>query len=124
MTQTVLALVYGALVLAPVAMHLGLAAGAPWGAYTLGGRHPGRLPPRLRAFAPVQAALLLAMAASVLDRAGVLALGLPGVAFWGALALTLLTFVANTITSSKRERRLWSPITGAMSLAALGVALT
>jgi hypothetical protein len=39
-----------------------LALGAPLGAHVLGGRHPGTLPDRLRAFSAIAAAILVGSA--------------------------------------------------------------
>ncbi|MCB1348731.1 MAG: hypothetical protein KDK11_08865, partial [Maritimibacter sp.] len=100
MIDQTFAYAYTGLAALPVAMQLALAAGAPLGRYTVGGRYPGRLPPAWRALALVQAALLAAMALTVLDRAGLLGLGLPGWAVWPVLALTLLTTLANLVTPS------------------------
>jgi hypothetical protein len=104
-------------------MHIAVAAGAPLGRFTVGGRFPGRLPGPWRALALVQASLLVAMARAMLDRGGVLRLGLPDVVFWAVLALTVLTTIANIATSSRPERLLWGPVTLAMSAAAFGLAL-
>jgi len=123
MTPTTLAISYAALAGFPTAMQIALAAGAPLGRFTIGGRFPGRLPGPWRALALVQASLLLAMACAMLDRGGVLRLGLPDAAFWTALALTVLTTIANVATPSRPERLLWGPVTLAMTAAAIGIAL-
>lgn len=123
MTPTTLAISYAALAGLPTAMQIALAAGAPLGRFTVGGRFPGRLPGPWRALALVQASLLVAMACAMLDRSGVLRLGMPDVAFWLALALTVLTTIANIATPSRPERLLWGPVTLAMSAAAFGLAL-
>ena len=122
MSAQTLAIIYAALAALPMAMHIALSLGAPLGRFTVGGRFPGRLPGAWRGLALVQAALLLAMGCAVLDRGGVLSIGLPDAAFWLALALTLLTALANGITPSRPERMLWGPVTFAMSVAAIGVA--
>lgn len=124
MTHTILAISYAALAGLPIAMQIALAAGAPLGRFTIGGRFPGRLPRPWRALALVQASLLLAMACTMLDRGGVLHLGLPNGAFWTALALSVLTMIANIVTPSRPERLLWGPVTLAMSAAAIGLALS
>lgn len=123
MTPTTLAISYATLAGFPTAMQIALAAGAPLGRFTIGGRFPGRLPGPWRALALVQASLLLAMACAMLDRGGVLRLGLPDAAFWTALALTVLTTIANVATPSRPERLLWGPVTLAMTAAAIGIAL-
>ena len=123
MTPTTLAISYAALAGLPIAMQIALAFGAPMGRFTVGGRFPGRLPGPWRALALVQASLLVAMACAMLDRGGVLRLGLPDVAFWVALALTVLTTIANIATPSRPERLLWGPVTLAMTAAAFGLAM-
>lgn len=117
------AILYALLTAAPFGMQLGLAAGAPWGHLTLGGVNPGRLPPKLRKTAIIQAALLAAMAVTMLGRAGVLDLPLSPWAGWLALALTAMTMVANLITPSRPERLLWGPVTVGMFLSGLVVVL-
>lgn len=123
MTQATLAIVYAALASLPLAMHIALAFGAPLGRFTVGGRFAGRLPGVWRWLAVLQACLLLAMTSAVLDRGGVVNLGLPGATFWGALGLTILTTIANLATPSRPERLLWGPVTLGMTAATLGVAL-
>ena len=122
MTPQTLATIYAGLAALPFAMHLALAAGAPFGRFTAGGRFAAHLPPLWRGLAVVQAGLLAAMACAVLDRGGVIRLGLPPVAFWLALAMTFVTLLANAISPSRPERLLWTPIILAMSAAAVGVA--
>ncbi|EYD72794.1 hypothetical protein [Limimaricola hongkongensis] len=122
MTQ-ILAFAYAGLTALPILMHLGVAAGAPLGRLTVGGRFPGRLPPAWRALALVQAALLATMAGAVLARAGIGASPL-ALLFWPALALTLLSLAANAASPSRPERLLWTPVLFLMAAAALGVGLS
>ncbi|WP_298434816.1 hypothetical protein [uncultured Jannaschia sp.] len=122
MTQ-ILALAYAALAAMPLAMHIALAAGAPLGRYTVGGRFTGRLPPLWRGLALVQAALLAGMAGAVLARADLAPASLAP-AFWPATALTLLTCAANAASPSRPERLLWAPVTALLAAAALGVGLS
>lgn len=123
MTSQTLAAFYAAFAMLPVAMHLALAAGAPLGRFTVGGRFPGRLPPLWRLLALVQAVLLVGMAIAILDRGAVLDFDLPTPAFWLALALTVLSTIANGVSPSRPERLLWTPVLLAMSAAAIGVAV-
>jgi hypothetical protein len=111
---------YAGLAALPILVQLALSLGAPWGVLTLGGRWPGTLPPALRVVTVLQAALLGAMAAAMLTRAGLIDLPLPGWSYPAALALTVLTLVSNTITPSRPERRLWMPVTGLMLLCGIG----
>jgi hypothetical protein len=119
MTQS-LAFAYTGLAALPVLMHLAIAAGAPFGRFTVGGRFPGRLPPAWRALALVQAALLGLMAAAVLARA-VLGAAMLAPLFWPAFGLTLLSLAANAASPSRPERLLWTPVLALMAAAALGV---
>jgi hypothetical protein len=119
MTQS-LAFAYTGLAALPVLMHLAVAAGAPFGRFTVGGRFPGRLPPAWRALALVQAALLGLMAAAVLARA-VLGAAMLAPLFWPAFGLTLLSLAANAASPSRPERLLWTPVLALMAAAALGV---
>ncbi|WP_425049501.1 hypothetical protein [Psychromarinibacter sp. S121] len=121
MIQT-FAFAYAGLAALPVLMHLAVAAGAPLGRLTVGGRFPGRLPPAWRALALIQAALLGLMAAAVLARAGIAPAPLAPL-FWPALALTLLSLAANAASPSRPERLLWTPVLALMAAAALGVGL-
>ena len=121
--ETVAALVFAALAAPPFAAQVGLALGAPWGAVTLAGRWPGKLPPRMRIAALAQAAVLLSLAAIALDHGGVIALGLPVGAIWIVVAVSGISAVLNTITPSRIERLLWSPVTILMACAALFLAI-
>src|SRR5207245_10555912 len=87
-----------------------LALSAPLGAHVLGGRHPGALPNRLRAFSAVGAAILVGVCALViLARAG--AIGWPAGAT-GLLALASraigvfleLNTLGNLASKSRLER--------------------
>lgn len=122
MTPGTFALIYAALAALPAAMHVALACGAPLGRFTVGGRFPGRLPPLWRALAVVQAVLLAGMALTVLERGGAFASGMPQALFWPVVGLTMLTFMANAVSPSRPERRLWAPVTLGMVASALAVA--
>ena len=76
-----------------VAFQLGLALGAPWGAYAMAGRYPGAFPLRLRVAAAVQAALLALLAIVVLSDAGVALEGIAQAAPW--LIANVIAFLAS-----------------------------
>jgi hypothetical protein len=65
-TVTLAARGYLVATLVVVAYQLALALGAPWGAYAMGGRVPGRFPPALRVLTLVQAVVLGLLALVVL----------------------------------------------------------
>lgn len=69
------AVLYATVSAGVVSFQVALAAGAPWGAYAMGGAFQGQFPPTLRIAALVQAALIAGMAAVVLSRAGLILAG-------------------------------------------------
>lgn len=105
---------YAALCLLLVGFQLALVAGAPWGHLTQGGLHRGALPVQARMLAALSAVLLAAMALAILMAAGAVDPLWPRVTGWAALAVTVLTAIANWATPSAPERRLWGPVTTVM----------
>ena len=111
--KRVAALSYAIISLVVVGFQLALAAGAPWGAFAMGGAFPGQFPPALRIAALVQAVVLLALAAVVLSRTGVILPGWSRVSrwlIWFVVAFAALSFVLNLITPSVGERAIWAPV--------------
>jgi hypothetical protein len=121
------ALVYLAVTVVTVAFQLGLAAGAPWGAMAMGGRWPGRFPPRLRALAIVQAIILSLLAMIVVSAAGLAwgdaVLELPWL-IWIVVLFAAVSLAMNAVSPSPPERRLWVPVAAVMLACSLVVALT
>lgn len=120
------AILYAVVSAGVVAFQLALAAGAPWGAYAMGGAFPGQFPPELRVAAIIQAVILVALAAVVLARAGV---ALPGWArasrwlIWFVVAFAAVSLVLNLITPSAGERAIWAPVAFLLLLGSVIVAL-
>ena len=113
MLKRIAALIYTITSIAVVAFQVALAAGAPWGAFAMGGAFPSQFPPALRIAALVQAVLLIALAAVVLARAGVLLPGWSQVSrwlIWFVVAFAALSLVLNLITPSAGERAIWAPV--------------
>ncbi|HYW32090.1 MAG TPA: hypothetical protein VE869_11330 [Gemmatimonas sp.] len=108
-----------------IAFQIALAAGAPWGEFTMGGAYLGVLPPRMRVAAVGSALLLSALGAIVAARAG---LGLSRLqraarrGIWFVVAYTVVGVALNAATPSARERSLWLPVILLMSLCAFVVA--
>ncbi len=124
--ETVAAALFAVLVAGVVAFQLALAAGAPLGAYAMGGGTPGVLPGRLRIAAVAQAAILALLALVVLSDAGFILPDLAAAypwAVWVALAFSAVSLVLNAITRSARERRLWLPVAIVLFVTSLIVAL-
>ena len=122
----VLAVAFAVLTTLVVGFQLALALGMPLGEFAMGGSFPGRMPPATRAAAVVQAAVLAGLALVVLSAAGLVAPGLvdewPWLA-WVPVGVSALAVVLNASTRSQGERRIWLPVTVALLLCSLGVAL-
>ena len=106
------AIVYGFVSLGVVAFQIALAAGAPWGAYAMGGAFPGQFPPELRIAALIQAALLVGLAAVVLARAGIMFPTWARVSrrlIWLVVVFAAISLILNLITPSEGERAIWAP---------------
>jgi hypothetical protein len=112
--QSWAAVVFAIVTAGVVAFQLALAAGAPWGAYAMGGAFPGRFPPPMRVAAAIQGVVLGLVALVVLATAGVidipLVTSLPWL-IWAVVAVMALGVVLNAISRSAGERRLWVPVT-------------
>ena len=123
----VAAIIYAILTVGVVAFQIALAAGAPWGAYAMGGASPGQFPPGLRVSAIVQAVLLAGMAAVILARAGLILPGWWRVSHWLVwivAAITAISLVINLITPSAGERAIWLPTLALLLISSFIVAFS
>jgi hypothetical protein len=123
----VAAILYAIVTLGVIAFQIALAAGAPWGAYAMGGAAPGQFPPAMRIAAVLQAVLLAGMAAVTLARAGLILPGWSQVAhwlIWIVVALTALSLVLNLLTPSAGERAIWVPVLSLLTISSLLVAFS
>ena len=105
------AVAYGLICLVLCGFQAALVAGAPWGAYTQGGRVIGPLDARGRLMAFLSIPVLLFMGAAIVSAGSAGPFGWPRWTGWLALGFTVLTTVANWATPSGPERRLWGPVT-------------
>ena len=125
--QTLAAIVFSVTTAGVVCFQLALAAGAPWGAYAMGGAFPGRFPPRMRVAAAVQGFILAALAVIVLASPGVIEItlvtSLPWLV-WAVVALCAVAVVLNAASHSAGERRLWVPVALVLLVSSLVVAIT
>lgn len=127
MTTTIAAHSFTLLILVTAVFQLALAAGAPWGAATMGGRFPGRLPLAMRGVAIVSAAILVGFAAVVEVRAGIIVPNwqpFTRTAIWFVVGYCALGTLANAITPSRWERIIWLPVVGLALISSLAVALS
>lgn len=105
--------IFGLLTTLTILFQFALALGAPWGEFTLGGRHRGVLPGAWRVVPVVSAIMLAAFMAVVFARAGLLLnewADLSRTLIWVVVGYCLLGCVANAATRSPRERRIWLPV--------------
>ncbi len=89
-----------------------LAAGAPWGEAAMGGKFPGKYPPKMRVVAVINMIILGFMAAVVLSEANLLfpqLQAISGIGIWVVVLFFLVGTILNTITPSKIER-IWAPV--------------
>jgi hypothetical protein len=110
--KRVAAIIYAIVSLGVIAFQIALAAGAPWGAYAMGGAFPGQFPPALRVAAIIQAVILAGLAAVILARAGLILPSWSRASRWLAwvvVAFAAVSFVLNLITPSAGERAIWAP---------------
>lgn len=123
---TYFAYLFSALIAFVVLFQFALALGAPWGEMAMGGKYPGRLPPRMRIAALIQVVVLIFVVLIVLTRAGVVLneySALSKSAIWGVVLFSLIGAVLNTITPSKKERKLWAPVAIVLLICATYVAV-
>src|SRR6266540_6245962 len=95
------ALLYAVISAGVVAFQIALAAGAPWGAFAMGGAFPDQFPPALRIAALIQAALLVGLALIVLARAELILPTWSRVSrwlVWIVVAFSTLSLLLNLIT--------------------------
>ena len=101
--------------------------GAPLGEYSYGGQNPGVLRLPYRVASAVSALVLFAIAGHYLAQLGVFTPLLDesgnDIANWGFAAFAALNAIANNVTKSQKEKRLWGGTTVAMLLAAIIVAV-
>lgn len=121
------AYLFSVLIAFVVAFQLALALGAPWGEMAMGGKFPGRLPPRMRIAPLVQIVVLVFIALIVLTRAGVILdefSSLSKSVIWAVVVFSLIGAILNTITPSKKERMLWAPVSMVLLICATYVAVS
>lgn len=120
MTFTQIAALLAAVLLAGVAVfQAALALGAPYGAFAWGGKAQGALPERLRRGSALAAVFLVAMAAIVLVRGGLI---YPQwqramvIAVWVIFLFMVVNTFANLKSASAVERRVMAPLTAVVAL--------
>ena len=112
MLETLSAVIFTALTGILIIFQGCLAAGVPWGEASMGGRYPGKYPPKMRFVAIINMLVLSFMALLVLSDADLLLPQLKQISrigIWFVVAFFTLSTVLNSITPSKIER-IWAPV--------------
>ena len=121
------ALVQALIALAVTVFQIALVAGAPWGEYTMGGQHPGKLPGQFRITAAVSAIIMIAQSGHYLAQAGILSPALSPfqntIVNWFWFGFAVLGLIVNSISRSKKERNTWVPVLPVSTICTLLVAL-
>jgi len=114
-------IIYLSLLLFTILFQIGLVAGRPWGEWTMGGYNKGALPYRLRIGAVTSILMLILIGLVIIDKINLFEINLdfPNWYGLGIIAFNILGVIANTITRSQKERKLWQPITTVMLICSL-----
>ena len=103
-----------------------LAAGVPWGEASMGGRYPGKYPPKMRVVAVINMLILGFIASVVLSQANLMFPELnpiSSIGIWVIVAFFIIGTIMNIITPSKIER-IWAPVTLIQLITSLIVAIS
>lgn len=125
MIQVPSAIIFTILTAIVILFQLGLAVGMPWGSASMGGKYPGKYPPKMRIVAIVNMMILSVLAIIVFSRAGLVfpqLLSVSKIGIWFVVAFSGIGTIMNTITPSKIER-IWAPVAAIQLITSLIVAL-
>jgi hypothetical protein len=126
MVETVSAIIFTALTGIVIIYQGCLVAGMPWGEASMGGKYPGKYPPKMRIVAVINMLILSVLAALVLSEANVLfpqLKSISSVGIWFIVAFFILGTIMNTLTPSKIER-IWAPVAFIQLITSLTVAIS
>jgi hypothetical protein len=126
MMETLAAMIYAASAGIVVVFQGCLAIGLPWGGASMGGRYPGKYPPKMRVVALANMILLGALIVIVMVEAGLMWSQLAAFskyAIWFVVVFSGIGTVLNTITRSKIER-IWAPVSAIQLITSLIVAVS
>ena len=125
MIITISGIVYAILNLIVILFQVGLAIGMPWGAASMGGKFPGKYPPKMRFVALVNILLLSFFTLVVMIESGLIIsefVIFTSYIIWVIVVFSIIGVVLNTITPSKIER-IWAPLILIQLIASLIIAL-
>lgn len=116
MFEIILTTIYLILITFTILFQIGLVFGRPWGEWTMGGYNKGALPAKIRIAPAISICILTFFALFVIDTTQVFSsnFNFPEYIKWFLISFNVLAVIANTATQSKKERKLWQPITAIM----------
>jgi hypothetical protein len=126
MIQIPSAIIFTVLTAIVILFQLGLAVGMPWGSASMGGKFPGKYPPRMRIVAIINLLILTFLAIIVLSKAGLVfpqLLSVSATGIWFVVVFSGIGTIMNTITPSKIER-IWAPVAAIQLITSLIVAVS
>jgi len=112
MSVTLSAIIFSIFSVIVIIFQACLAAGLPWGAASMGGKFPGKYPPKMRVVAVANIFVLVLISLIVLVRAEMILpqlFSFSRIAIWFVVAFSAIGTILNTITPSKIER-IWAPV--------------
>lgn len=120
-----ISVIYILLLVFTIIFQMGVLFGKQWGEYTMGGYHKGKLPWPLRFNAIISISILIFIAIVIMQKVELIStyFYIGDSLIWFIVVFNSLAFFMNTITQSKKEKKLWQPITGIMLLISVIVAL-
>jgi hypothetical protein len=125
MLETISAIIFTVLTGIVIIFQGCLAAGVPWGEASMGGKYPGKYPPKMRFVAILNMIILTFISMLVLSEAGLYFSQLKSISRIGIWVITvffLIGTIMNTITPSKIER-IWAPVAAIQFVSSLIIAL-
>jgi len=108
-----------------ILFQLGLTVGMPWGKASMGGKYPGKYPPKMRVVSLVNIFIMIIIALIVLIKANIIfpqIKNISGIAIYFVVGFSVLATILNIITPSKIERIIWAPVTTLLLLTSIIVA--
>ncbi len=110
---TIATILFLVLISAVIIFQLALIIGMPLGEYAMGGKFQGKLPFAMRVAAVIQILILFFFMIIVTTKSGWLFQQYyvySKTAIWFVVAFSILATVLNLITPSKKERKIWAPV--------------
>ena len=126
MSESLSAIIFTALTGIVIIFHGCLAAGVPWGKASMGGRYPGKYPPKMRAVSVLNMLILIFITTVVLSEADLMFPQLntiSGIGIWIIVVFFLIGTIMNSITPSKIER-IWAPVALIQLITSLIIAIS